>query len=85
MMMPNYPCDLCVVLYIRQNPLADNGMLLHPTALIQCQGAGLLQQTSWKTHFADVVHKPAQMHELLLLWRQPHALGNIARIDGNCR
>src|SRR5688572_14484703 len=85
MVMANYPGDLLVVLYIRKDPLPNDGMLFHSSTLVQCQGARLLEQASRKTHFADVMNEPAQMYELLLLNRQPHPLRDVASVDGDRR
>src|SRR5207249_6519492 len=70
-----------VIVDIAQDPLADLGMALHLSALLERQWSRLLEQTGWKTDLADVVDEPAKADELLPLLRQSHALGDVAGID----
>ena len=59
--MANDLRDLRVVVNVREDPLSDNGVLLHLAPLFERQGAGLLEQTGRKPDLADVVDEPAQV------------------------
>ena len=73
--------DFGVVLDLRENPLADLGVLLHFAAFVQCQGPRLFEEARGEADLADVVYQPAHMSELLILFGQGEPLGDVPRID----
>jgi hypothetical protein len=71
MMVTHDPCDLCVVVDVRQDPLTDHCMLLHQPTLLRSERTRLLEKPSRQTHLSDVVDEAAQVGHLLLLRRKP--------------
>ena len=63
--MTHYARNLGVILDLGKNPLANRGMLLHLSPLVQSEGPRLLKKACGKPHLSDVVHEPTQMHEIL--------------------
>ena len=57
-------------------------MALHLAPLLEGQRAGLLEQAGRQADLADVVHEAAQVRQLLL-FVEPHALGDVPRVDRN--
>ena len=47
--------DLGVVVNLAENALANRRMLLHPTALLESERSGLLQESGGESYLADVV------------------------------
>ena len=73
--------DLCVVLHLGQDPLADLGVLLHLPPLTERERARLLEESGRQPDLADVVHEPTLVRQLLLLLRQPEPLRDVPRVD----
>jgi len=67
MVMANDLGDLSVVSHVRQDSLADCGVLFHLPSLIQREGTRLLQETHGQPDLPDVMDETAKMHELLLI------------------
>src|SRR5829696_2656072 len=84
-MVPHDLRDLCVVVDVCENSLADYGVLLHHPPLFERQSAGLFENPRRKSHLPDVVNEAAQMGQLLLFFVQPKACCDVPRIDGYCR
>ena len=82
-MVPHDPRDVGIVLDLREDPLADDGVLLHLPPLIQRQRSSLFEKAWGQADLADVMHQPAEMNELLLLFAKAHSLRDIAGIDGD--
>ena len=82
-MVPDDRGDLRISIDVRQDPLADLGVALHFTALVQREGTGLLEQPSWETDLPDVVHESAQVGQFDLFGAKLHPLGDVARVDGH--
>ena len=59
--MPDDAGDLCVVLDVGKDALADYGMLLHLPAFFKGQRSWLLKQTWGQADLSDVMNEPAEM------------------------
>jgi len=58
-MVPHDLSDLLVIVNVRENPLANRGVLLHLAAFLKSQRSWLFEKTGRQTHFADVVYEAA--------------------------
>ncbi len=58
-MVPYDLSDLFVVVDVRENSLANRGVLLHLVSFLKCQRSWLFEKTSGQAHFADVVYEAA--------------------------
>src|SRR4029079_13690729 len=59
--------DFRVVVDVAQDPFADLRVLLHLSTLVQCEWAGLLEQTGRKPDLPYVMDEAAKVNQLLLL------------------
>jgi hypothetical protein len=54
-MMANDPGDFGVIVDVPEDALADHGVLLHLTPLVEGKGARLLQETGSEADLADIM------------------------------
>src|SRR2546421_11960759 len=86
MMVANDRCNLGIVINLGKDPLANCGVHLHLTSLIECQRTSFFQQSCGEPYLADVVNEAADMGQTLLFLGQSHPCGNIAGVDrDSCR
>src|SRR3954468_19033573 len=84
MMVPDNTRDFCIVINLRQDPLTDWRVQFHLSPLVKTERPALFEQTGRKADLPDVMDKATQMRKPLLIFRQGHALSDVARIDGDC-
>ena len=61
MMVADDRRDLRVLVDVRQDSLADRGVLLHLAPLLERERTGLLEQARWQADLADVVNEAAEV------------------------
>ncbi len=83
--VPHHRCNLGVGIDLRENPLADFGVLLHLPTLIECQGARLLEEASRETDLSDVVHETTKLRKFALCVVEPHAFGDVRGVNSDSR
>jgi hypothetical protein len=78
--------DFLVVLDLREDSLADRGMLLHLSTLVEREGASFFEEARRQSDLSNVVNEPSEMGELLFSFREAHAHCDVPRVDRNgCR
>ena len=68
---------------VPEDALADGRVLLHLSAFVERERAGLFEEARRQPDLADVVDETAEVRVLLHLRGQPHSLGDVARVDGD--
>ena len=57
-------CNLTIVINVSKDLLTDLRVALHFPALVECECAGFLEQTSRKSNLSDVVNQAAKVNQL---------------------
>ena len=74
-------CNLRVLVHVSEDALADCRVLLHLTALLERECARLLEEAWRQTDLANVVHEATEVRLVANLISEPHALGDVSRVD----
>ena len=75
------PLNIVVRRYLAQDPLTDDGVLLHLPTFVQGEGAFLPEEARRQPNLPDVVHESAEKCALARVCRKLESFGNVARVD----
>jgi hypothetical protein len=81
MVVANDLRDFAIPIDLLEDPLANNWVCLHLSALVECERTRLLEKTRLKTYLPDVMNESTDVHELLVSGIQAHALRNVSSVD----
>ena len=73
--------NLRVLVHVSEDALADCRVLLHLPALLERERARLLEESRGEADLANVVHEATEVRLVANLVREPHALGDVSRVD----